>query len=181
MTETAVAEAPVTSTGKQEIELFRQSYLINIPKTQAGLEQVFTDPATGVVNTKALLLVVRSGMKQIINNRVRQLATSKDEAGNPAFEVVDGIYNATPLILQAPQRQNLSQREKTLKNLQDAGLPQAAIEQMLAVFDKNVGVEENSGDVAADTNEFVVYGKPDKEGKTVLSMRTPRVSDEEEE
>ena len=32
MTETAVAEAPVTSTGKQETELFRQSYLINIPK-----------------------------------------------------------------------------------------------------------------------------------------------------
>jgi len=49
---------------------------------------------------------------------------------------------------------------------------------MIATFDTNVGTEQATGDVAADTNEFIVY--LGKDGKS-LTMRTPRASDEEEE
>lgn len=182
---TAVAqnEAPGTQSEtatpvKNETELFKQSYSISIPKSEKGLQEVFANP-DGTLNVKALLYTVRAGLKQIINNRLRQLATGKDEKGNPSFEVVDGIYDATPLILQAPQRQILSQREKLVKNLQASGVPQAVIDQMLVTFDQNVGTEEATGDTAVDTSEFVVV-MGGKEGKQLI-MRVPRASDEDEE
>lgn len=166
--------APAAS---QEQELFKQSYSISIPTTMDGVTKVFTN-SDGSLNEKALIYTVRAGLKQIINNRLRQKATAKDDKGNPTFAVVDGVYDATPLILEAPQRQILSQREKTKKNLEASGLPTAAIEQMLAVFDANVGKAEVTGDTAADTNEFVV--SLSKDGKNLV-MRTPRSGDEDDE
>ncbi len=53
-----------------------------------------------------------------------------------------------------------------------------AIDQMLAVFDQNVGTVEVTGDTTADTNEFVVV--LGKDGKQLI-MRTPRSTDEDEE
>lgn len=183
MATSTVDQAAVAGNGtdaqatKQETELFRQSYSIAIPKTMDGVTAVFTNP-DGKLNEKALLLVVRAGLKQIINNRLRQKATAKDASGNPEFAQVDGIYDATPLILDAPQRQVLSQRDKLLKNLQASGMPSTVIDQMLKTFDENVGTEQATGDTAVDTNEFVLYlGKDGKQ----LVMRTPRANEEDEE
>jgi hypothetical protein len=163
----------------EETELFKQSYSISIPKTMDGVTKVFSN-SDGSLNEKALIYTVRAGLKQVINNRLRQLATGKDEKGNPSFAVVDGTYDATPLILQAPQRQVLSQREKLEKNLKACNMPEAVIAQMLTTFDQNVGTDTaEAGDTAVDTNEFVVV-LGGKEGKQLI-MRTPRSSDEEEE
>ncbi len=165
------------ATPQTETELFKQSYSISIPRTMDGVTKIFSNP-DGTMNEKAVIYTLRAGLKQIINNRLRQLATAKDKDGNPEFQPTDGVFDATPLILQAPQRQVLSQREKTKKNLEAAGLPQVAIDQMLAVFDQNVGTVEVTGDTTADTNEFVVV--LGKDGKQLI-MRTPRSTDEDEE
>lgn len=166
------------SVEKQETELFKQSYSISIPKTMDGVTKVFTN-ADGSLNEKAIVYTIRAGLKQIINNRLRQKATAKDDKGNPAFAPVDGVYDATPLILEAPQRQILSQRDKLEKNLVASGMPAAVITQMLATFDANVGTAKDEGDTAVDTNEFVVVlgGKDNKQ----LIMRQPRSADEDEE
>lgn len=166
-----------TTTDKVETELFKQSYSISIPKTMDGVTKVFTNP-DGSLNEKAIVYTVRAGLKQIINNRLRQKATAKDEKGNPTFAVTDGVYDATPLILEAPQRQILSQRDKLEKNLVASGMPAAVITQMLATFDANVGTAKDEGDSAVDTNEFVVV-LGGKDGKQLI-MRQPR-SDEDEE
>jgi len=182
MSEAAVAEetqGATSSTASGETELFKQSYSISIPKTAEGLEAVFTDEQ-GNYNLKAHLYTVRAGLKQILNNRLRQLATAKDKDGNPTFQPTDGVYDATPLILQAPQRQILSQREKLEKNLKSCNMPDAVIQQMLTTFDANVGTEQDTaGDTAVDTSEFVVV-LGGKEGKQLI-MRVPRASDEDEE
>lgn len=173
----ANAAANAAATEKVETELFKQSYSISIPKTMDGVTKVFTN-VDGSLNEKAIVYTIRAGLKQIINNRLRQKATAKDEKGNPTFAVTDGVYDATPLILEAPQRQILSQRDKLEKNLVASGMPAAVITQMLATFDANVGTAKDEGDSAVDTNEFVVV-LGGKDGKQLI-MRQPR-SDEDEE
>lgn len=170
--------ANAAATEKVETELFKQSYSISIPKTMDGVTKVFTN-VDGSLNEKAIVYTIRAGLKQIINNRLRQKATAKDDKGNPTFAPVDGVYDATPLILEAPQRQILSQRDKLEKNLVASGMPATVITQMLATFDANVGTAKDEGDTATDTNEFVVVlgGKDSKQ----LIMRQPRSADEDEE
>jgi hypothetical protein len=183
MGSTAVAEPvqgasaqPAQSVDSTSTTLFTQSYSISIPKTMDGVTKVFSNP-DGSLNEKALIYTLRSGLKQVVNNRLRQKATAKDEAGNPAFEVVDGVYDATPLILEAPQRQILSQRDKLKRNLESVNMPAAVIDQMLATFDANVGTtQEATGDTAVETQDFTVK----LDGKKLVMVQT-RGGDEDEE
>lgn len=171
------AAAPAEQQG--ETTLFTQSFSFKIPKTMQGVSEIFAD-ADGKINEKALVYALRAGIKQVVNNRVRQTFTAKDDKGNPKFSPVEGIFDATSLLLDAPQRQVLSQRDKLAKNLAASNLPQAVIDQMLSTYDTNVGTgEENTGDTAVDTNEArVVLGG--KEGKQLI-MKVGASSDEEEE
>jgi hypothetical protein len=163
----------------QESAVFTQSFSFKIPKNMTGIQEIFANP-DGTVNEKALVYVVRAGLKQVINNRVRQEFTAKDDKGNPAFAPQEGIYDATKLVLNAPQRAVLSQRDKLEKNLKSSNLPQAVIDTMLATYDSNVGTApEEGGNTAIDTNEArVVLGG--KEGKQLI-MKVGASSDEDEE
>lgn len=176
MTETATATAPTT----QEAVAFTQSFSFRIPKNMDGVQEIFTDPASGQVNEKALVYALRAGIKQVVNNRVRQQFTAKNEDGSPKFSPAEGIYDATSLLLDAPQRQVLSQRDKLAKQLAASNLPQAVIDQMLSTYDTNVGTaEDTAGNTAVDTNEArVVYGG--KEGKQLI-MKVGASEDEDEE
>lgn len=162
-------------TGTEENELFRQSFSLDIPKTLEGVNKVFTGD-DGKVNEKALLLVVRAGMKQVSNNRLRLKVTEKDKDGKPVFQATDGTFNITSLLLEEPGRQILSQRDKLEKNLAAAGLPKATIDTMLATYDANVGTDTAAqGDISTETSEFsVTQGANGK-----LVMRAGRADDEE--
>ena len=158
----------------QETELFKQTYSISIPKTMDGVMKVFAKE-DGTLDEKALLYTLRTGIKQTLGNRLRKEATTRDEQGNPTFEVVDGIYDATSLLLKEPQRKLVSQRDKIAKSI--ANLPAVAQASILAAFDANVGAPEaNTGDVNVETYDFAVALS--KDGK--LIMRQPR-NDEDDE
>lgn len=171
------AATPAAPTTDQPI--FTQSFSFKIPKNMTGVQEIFANE-DGSVNEKALVYALRAGIKQIVNNRVRQQFTAKDEKGDPAFVPVAGIYDATKLLLDAPQRQVLSQRDKLAKNLAASNLPQAVIDTMLATYDQNVGTAvDEGGNTAVDTNEArVVLGG--KEGKQLI-MKVGASSDDEEE
>lgn len=173
----AAPQTPAANAGEQS--LFTQSFSFRIPRNMAGVQEIFANP-DGTVNEKALVYALRAGIKQIVNNRVRQQFTAKDEQGNPAFTPVEGSYDATKLLLDAPQRQVLSQRDKLEKNLKAANLPQAVIDTMLATYDTNVGTApDEGGNTAVDMNEArVVLGG--KEGKQLI-MKVGASSDDEEE
>lgn len=173
----ATPQAPAANANEQAV--FTQSFSFKIPKNMQGVQEIFSN-ADGTVNEKALVYALRAGIKQIVNNRVRQQFTAKDEKGNPAFAPQEGIYDATKLLLDAPQRQVLSQRDKLEKNLKASNLPQAVIDTMLATYDTNVGTAvDEGGNTAIDTNEArVVLGG--KEGKQLI-MKVGASSDDEEE
>jgi len=169
--------APPVAAG--ESVLFTQSFSFKIPKNMDGVSEIFS--VDGQVSEKALVYALRAGIKQIVNNRVRQKFTEKDENGNPKFAPVEGIFDATSLLLDAPQRQVLSQRDKLEKNLKASNLPQAVIDTMLSTYDSNVGTGDaaEAGNTSIDTNEArVVLGG--KEGKTLV-MKVGASSDEDEE
>lgn len=180
-TPTETNTTPQAAAGEQTV--FTQSFSFKIPKNMAGVKEIFSETGPDgkpTVNEKALVYALRAGIKQVVNNRVRQQFTAKDEKGNPAFSPVEGIYDATKLLLDAPQRQVLSQRDKLAKNLAASNLPQAVIDQMLSTYDTNVGTgEENTGDTATDTNEarVVLGGKENKQ----LIMKVGASSDDDEE
>lgn len=169
---------PTQSNGSQEQELFRQSYSLRVPKNMDGVKEIFTKD--GKFNESALVYVVRAGLKQIVNNRTRQKLLERDEKGAPAFKPIDGVFDATDLVHDEPQRQALSQRDKVAKRLLDSGVPQAVINTMLEKYDENVGIEDNTGNISVDTNEaaVVLQGSGDK---AKLVMRTGRPADDEEE
>ena len=177
----ATGATPAPPPAQGETEVFKQSFSFKIPKTQQGLEELFTDPEKKEINVKALLYVVRAGIKQILSNRVRQKFTEKvKETGKPAFEPVDGIYDATPLLLDAPIRKVLSQRDKLEKNLRASNLPDAVIQTMLSTFDQNVGTgDETGGNTAIETNEAsVVWGGKDNKQLIMKGGATEEDDDE---
>jgi hypothetical protein len=178
-TATATPANPTAPATAGETVLFTQSYSFKIPKNMDGVQEIFAD-ASGTVNEKALVYALRAGIKQIVNNRVRQKFTEKDDKGNPAFAVQEGIFDATSLLLDAPQRQVLSQRDKLEKNLKTAGLPEAVITSMLSTYDTNVGTAvDEGGNTSVDTSEArVILGG--KEGKQLV-MKVGSSSDEDEE
>jgi hypothetical protein len=181
------ATEPQATPETTESQLFTQTYSFRIPKTMDALFKEFTQKdkdGKDSINEKAILYTIRAGMKQVLNNRARQLFTERVKDGenykNPAeavFQPQVEIYDVTPLILAAPQRTGKSQRDKLVINLQAAGLPQAAIDNMLATFDANVG--------AADTGEYSVQTvqatmSRSKDGKLIV-MKVGVSEDEEEE
>lgn len=177
------APAPATNdapnTKEAEQILFAQSYSFKIPKNMQGVQEIFAN-ADGSVNEKALVYALRAGIKQIVNNRTRQKLTEKDDKGNPAFSPVTGIYDVTTLLLDEPQRQVLSQRDKLEKNLKAASLPEAVIATMLQTYDTNVGtaVDEGGNTNVSVSEARVVLGG--KEGKQLI-MKVGASSDDEEE
>lgn len=183
-TATTTPTAPATPEQPQaqpETPLFTQSFNFKIPKNEEGVMEIFSTPGADgkpEVNWKALVYALRAGIKQIANNRVRQKFTEKDDKGMPKFSPVD-LFDATPLLLDAPQRNVLSQRDKLEKNLKASNLPEAVIATMLETFDKNVGTGEVAGNTSIETNEARVYAS--KDGKSLIMKVGAPSSDEEDE
>lgn len=178
--ETAVPQTTPAPAVEQAV--FNQSYSFKIPKNQEGVQEIFKDPTTGETNWKALVYALRAGIKQIVNNRVRQKFTEKEKDTNKVvFEPVEGMFDATSLLLDAPIRNVLSQRDKLIKNLKASNLPQSVIDTMLVTFDQNVGTgEAEAGNTAVQTNEAKVSWSKDGK-KLIMTVGSSSDEDEEEE
>lgn len=170
------------ATTKQE--LGRQSVSIPGVHNLDGIKKLFafTEDSSdgtakkGELNEDALVRFVNMGLRQGLNNAVRREITAKDKDGNPTFQFVDGVYDATPLIQKEPERQRRTFLEKLEKQLKDAGQPQKVIDLMLKTYTDNVGAEQTS-DITGDVVEVVLT----KEGTGDAAKLVMKSASREEE
>lgn len=172
------------STTPAKQELGRQSVSIPGVHNLDGIKKLFAFTETsadgksvkGELNEDALVRFVNMGLRQGLNNAVRREITAKDKDGNPTFQFVDGVYDATPLIQKEPERQRRTFLEKLEKQLKDAGQPQKVIELMLKTYTDNVGAEQTS-DITGDVVEVVLT----KEGTGDAAKLVMKSASREEE
>lgn len=93
-----------------EVIAFKQPVSKPSVGTLEGFEELIPD-------ADERLNIINKGISSKFNQKIRTTLIELDEAGNLAFQVVEPVYDATPLVQACAERVNLSPTEKAMKVL----------------------------------------------------------------